>query len=105
MVTRHQRKPKQKILLAKAAVRDMFVQADRVFSRDRGLAKKHVHDARKTAMKFKITLGSGQRRSFCKGCGSFLKQGKNVRVRMTQHNIVYTCLECNNVMRIGKQRR
>ena len=104
MVQRKRRKPEGKGILAKRAIKDLFKEADRIFPKDPDLAKKYVLDARKVGTRLRVTLTSTQKRKFCKQCGAFWKQGKNVRVRMTQHNVVYTCLDCGSIKRIGKIR-
>ncbi|NOZ80966.1 MAG: hypothetical protein GXP63_04805 [DPANN group archaeon] len=101
MAARYKRKQEQ-AKLAKEAIRHLFVEAEKASVRDDVLASKHVKEARKTAMRFRISLTSGQKRSFCKNCGHFLRQGKNVRVRMTQHHLVFTCLDCGHVQRFGR---
>ncbi len=69
------------------------------------LANRYVTLARKIAMKFKIRLTSEQKRLFCPHCYRFLVPGKNLRVRVHEHRIIYYCMDCKKFWRkpVGKK--
>ncbi len=90
-------KPASQLNTARERITELFKQASK--TTDKKLANRYVQLARKISMKIKVRIPSELRRKFCKHCYSYLKQGKNVRVRRTEKGIVYTCLECNKQMR------
>ena len=65
------------------------------------LAKKYVQKARRVGMRSKVRIPKEFKRSYCKHCLSYLVVGKNLTVRTHEGNVVYTCKECNRVMRFG----
>ncbi len=87
------------VSLANRHIEELFCLAKRVCGEDGSLANRYVFLARKIAMKFKISLSSEQKRCFCKHCYKFLLPGKNLRVRIHEHRIIYYCLECKKFWR------
>ena len=84
---------------AKQTIKELIIEADKVFSKDKKLANRYVTLARKVAMKNNIKIPSNLQKKFCKHCYSFLKPGINLRVRTTGKTISYYCLECKKFMR------
>ena len=76
-------------------------KAKEVFGKKPDLADKCAKKARRTALKYKVSLPLKFKRSICKNCHSFLVPGKNMRVRTHKGHIVYYCLNCKGFMRIG----
>ena len=87
--------------IALERINELFLQADLQFDDEKELANRYMHLVRRLAMKYKVKIPSELKRRFCKKCLHYLKQGKNVRVRTINGNIVYTCLDCGHNNRIG----
>lgn len=85
--------------IAKERIEILFKEADKIFNENKELANNYVTKARKISMKFKIRIPSKLKKKFCKHCYSYLKPGKNVRVRNNKSKVVYYCLECKKYMR------
>jgi len=85
--------------IARERIKKLFSEADEVFSKDKKLANRYVSLARKIAMKFNLRMPKVYKRRFCKHCYSYLKPGKNLRVRTKNKKVVYYCLECKKFMR------
>lgn len=62
----------------------------------KALQKRYVHLARGTAMKYRLKLDKSKRRSFCKKCGSVFVSDEDLRVRVRNGRVVYTCKACGN---------
>ena len=99
MKRRHSRKPAEQREIAEERIRELFRQADMMFSRNKALADKYVGLARKIAMKYKVKIPGQLKRKFCKHCYCYLKPGKNCRVRIAKGRVIYYCLECKRFMR------
>ena len=85
--------------IAKEHIDSLFKQAAAVAGKDLKKADRYVSLARKIAMKFKIHLPSSQKRLFCRHCYSFLLPGKNLRVRVHEHRVIYLCGVCKKFWR------
>ena len=85
--------------IARERIKKLFEEADKVFDKDKNLANRYVKLARKIAMKLNLRIPRGYKRRFCKHCYSYLKPGKNLRVRTKNNKVVYYCLECKKFMR------
>jgi ribonuclease P protein subunit RPR2 len=100
MTTRmHSKKPAKERIVALERIEKLFLEAEMMFSERPDLSNRYVELARKIAMKFKVKIRPALKRRFCKHCYSYLKQGKNVRVRLTEGHVTYYCLECKKFMR------
>jgi len=62
-------------------------------------ADMYVRKARNVAMRHKIRWPRGLKRRFCKHCYSYLRPGKNLRVRTHEGKVVYHCMDCKKYMR------
>jgi len=94
---KYKKKSDRIIKIAKERIKILFEEANKTKSKD--FANKYVKLARKISMKTKVPISKELKKQFCKHCYSHLKQGENVRVRINEKGIIYTCLECNKQMR------
>ncbi len=99
------KKPAVQQNIAKERIEILFKQAKEQFEKEPLLSKRYVQLARKIALKYKIRLPRELKRKICKHCHTFLVLGKNLRVRTQKGHLVYTCLECNEVMRFPFKHR
>ena len=93
------KKPEGQRKIALERIEELFSNADAEFSTDPLISNKYVALARKISMKYKMRIPPALKRRFCKHCHSYLKQGKNCRVRVSDGKVVYYCLECKKFMR------
>jgi len=98
---RHIRKSKGLRRISLERIETLFEQARLRFKEDKSLSKRYVTLARKIAMKYKVSIPSKLKRQFCKKCGHFLVPSVNARVRLNKGKVVYLCLECRNIARVG----
>lgn len=56
-------------------------------------ANRYVELARKLAMKVNLRIPRSLKRTYCKHCSNYFKQG-NYRVRTKNGYVVYTCFTC-----------
>ncbi len=96
---KYQKKSDDTIRIAKEHIDSLLNRACKVARDNPGLANRYVTLARKVAMKFKIRLNSSQRRLFCPHCYRFMLPGKNLRVRVHEHRIIYYCMDCKKFWR------
>ncbi|MBU2561243.1 MAG: ribonuclease P [Nanoarchaeota archaeon] len=98
------RKPDDTIKIAKQHIESLLEQAKEVAAENTALANRYVTLARKVAMKFRIRLPPEQKRLFCPHCYRFMLPGKNLRVRVHEHRVIYYCLDCKKFWRkpLGK---
>jgi ribonuclease P protein subunit RPR2 len=85
--------------IASERIAKLFAQAEDSFREHPELSKRYVVLARKLSTRYKIKFSSLQKKCFCKGCNTYLKNGFNSRVRIVKGKIVQTCLECKHVKR------
>jgi|SRR3989338_1779249 len=81
------------------AIRELFEQAAKAWPK-KDMANNYVALARQVAKRNNLRIPSHLKRQFCKGCGSFLKQGSNVTVRTQDKAVIYKCHECGKLYRI-----
>lgn len=91
---------KERKEIALTRIKQLFRQAEEMFSSDRKLADRYVALARKTAMKVKAKIPRELKRQFCKHCYSYLMPGVNARVRTRKGKVIISCFECKKFMRI-----
>ena len=96
---KYQKKSADNLRIAEEHIGFLLDRAKKVAGENHGLANRYVTLARKVAMKFKIRLTSAQKRLFCKHCYRFMLPGKNLRVRVHEHRIIYYCLDCKKFWR------
>lgn len=62
-------------------------------------ADRYVELARKIAMKTKTSIPSELKRRFCRHCNSYLRPGRNCRIRASRGKLVCYCLKCKKYSR------
>lgn len=87
-------KQKQKDI-ALERIKILFKQA----AKEPKFAKKYMVLAKKLRTRYKVKIPKALVRKVCKKCSAFLIPSKNCRIRTKNNKIIYTCLECENVMR------
>lgn len=96
-------KAKQKIeqkKIAEERIKELFKQAEMIYTRDKALAHRYAQLIRKIQLKFKIKLPLYVKRRICKKCDHFLKPGENCKIRTKEGKIIIHCLDCKHMMRI-----
>ncbi|MFH1063834.1 MAG: ribonuclease P [Candidatus Woesearchaeota archaeon] len=103
---RYSKKSSDNLRIAKAHIASLLDRAKSIAKDNHPLANRYVTLARKIAMKFRVHMDSDQKRLFCKHCYRFLIPGKNLRVRVHEHRIIYYCLDCKKFWRkpVSKRR-
>lgn len=96
----HKKKSFNTRVIAFGRIKELFKQADEVFSKTPSLANRYVTLARKISMKYKIKLPIELKRKFCKSCYKYWKPGKTVRIRLLKGRKVYFCEFCKKFTRI-----
>ena len=87
--------------IARERIQILFKEARIMFPKQPKYAHRYAQLARKIALKYKVKLPPDLKKKICKKCYHFLVQGKNVRVRTQEGHLVYTCLDCKNIMRFS----
>lgn len=82
-------------------IKNLFSQAEVMFSSDPALSDRYVSLARKLAMKHRIRIPRDLKRRFCKHCFRYLVPSKNCRVRINNGKVVYHCSGCKGFMRFS----
>ena len=93
----YSRKPSDTTEIAKTHITSLFEEAKK--TDDKRLQDRYVELARKIAMKFRISIPSEYKRRFCPHCYRYMIPGKNLRVRVHEHRVIYYCLECKKFWR------
>ena len=79
----------------------LFELADYELKKHPERSKRYVELAGKISSRNKVRIPQTLKKSFCKKCGSFLKEGINSKVRVTKSYLCVTCSECGNVRKIS----
>ncbi len=98
---RYDREKRKQKKIAEDRIVSLFEMADDVFEKDKTLAKRYVALARRISMKYNSRIPSSLKRKFCRKCGSYLKQGRNVTVRLHGSRLIYHCHDCGSITRFG----
>jgi len=88
----------QKIALERINI--LYAEAKSIFGDDPNLSNRYAQLARKIAMKYKVSMPSRFKKTFCKRCRSYLMPGKNLRIRAQRGHMVYHCLNCRHIQRL-----
>ena len=99
MPKKYSKKPQSQLKIADARINFLFGLAKKTFNSDSKLADEYIKTAVKITLKNKTKFTKEQKKMFCKNCHSFLMQGKNCRVRIHKHRLIYYCQNCKNFMR------
>ncbi len=83
--------------LALSRIERLFKLASETKTQSR--ANRYISLASKISKKLKVRIPSILKRKFCKKCLTYLRQGKNVRIRTKNRMLVSTCLNCNHISR------
>ena len=67
---------------------------------DEDIQKRYVALAISISMKYRLRFKKDYKRRFCRNCSSYLVPGKNLKVRVQNGKIIYTCMSCGKVTRI-----
>ena len=86
---------------AKEQITSIFKMADEIYQKFPHLADRYVKIARQLAMKVRLKMPREFKRKYCKFCKCFLVPSKNCRVRLHNGHLVYYCLNCKKITRIG----
>lgn len=84
--------------IAKERMIGLFKLAEN--TQEYSLQKRYVTLARKIGTKFRMRIPQEFRRRFCKHCGAYWIPSKNVRVRLKNQKVIYTCGECKAYTRM-----
>ena len=97
--SKNNRKNSQLLKIADKHIKSLFNLAINPSVKSQKLRNRYIHLARLISMKFQIKLNSGHKRVFCKHCYHALIPGKNLRVRVHNHKLIYYCLDCKQFWR------
>jgi ribonuclease P protein subunit RPR2 len=93
-VKRNKAKEKREAL---AHITDLFREAE---DQDAVLATKMVKQARRIAMKYRVSIPKSYSKKFCRHCYIYFIPGKNMRVRTTEGKLTTYCMDCKKYSRI-----
>ena len=102
LVVRAQTKNKMQDV-AKERIAKLFELARKEFDKNPERSNKYVKQAREIAMRYNVRFPKSLKIQFCKKCGIFWVQGKNVTVRTNKKTKAteYECKECKAKKRFG----
>ena len=86
--------------IAKERIEILFSEAEKVFKSNPKRAAEHIKAAHKIAMRYRVHLGGGLKRKFCKKCFSYLKPGVTSTIRLNKSMLITTCKNCGAVKRL-----
>ncbi len=72
-----------------------------VYPKDEKLANRYAFIAYKMLLSKRLKLGSGEKVTICKKCAKILIPGRTGRVRLKKGFILYKCLNCGSVRKLG----
>lgn len=75
--------------------------AKNLYSTNKTLADRYTYVAYRIFLSQKLKLSKSEKVLICKRCNKILIPGKNVAVRLKKGLIVYKCLNCGNVRKLG----
>lgn len=81
-------------------IQNLFEMAESIYEEDPELSHRYVEIALRISQRVLIEIPKKWKRRYCDSCHSFLKPGRNCRVRTRSLRVCITCLECGEVMRI-----
>ena len=91
--------------IARERIRKLFLEANKIFKKNKKLSNRYVEIARKIAMKLNLKMPKKYKRQYCKHCYKYLKNGVNARVRIHKSRVVIYCKECKKYTRIPLVKR
>lgn len=84
--------------LAKQRIKELFSEAQE--AKTQTLSNRYVSLARKISLKYKTPFTKNQKEQYCKKCESYLKSGKNSRIRLNKGKKIIKCLNCGSIRRL-----
>jgi ribonuclease P protein subunit RPR2 len=84
--------------IARERIDILFSEAEK--TKDEKLKKRYVVLARKISTKFRMRIPKEHKRKFCRKCNSYFIPGKNVRVRLKNQKVIYSCFLCKHYTRL-----
>ncbi len=79
----------------------LFELANEEFEEHPDRSKRYVELAIKISERNRSKIPRELKKLFCKKCHSFLKQGKNSKIRVTKNYLNVSCIECGFSRKIG----
>ena len=86
--------------IARERIDKLFEMAESVYDEDPALSHRYVEIALKISQRGLVKVPRKWKRRYCKSCHSFLKPGKNCKVRIRSPKVTIKCLECGEITRI-----
>ncbi len=75
--------------------------AKELYDSDRGRSERYAYIAYKIYLSKKLELSKQEKVLICKRCNKILISGKTAVVRLRKKAIIYKCLNCGNVRKLG----
>ena len=93
----------QKIALDR--VRILFKLASENIIKHPERSNRYIKLAKKIAMRAKVRIPVELRRRYCKHCLTYLRPGKNCRIRTREKKLVIYCFNCKKFTRIPLKKK
>ena len=97
-------KPNWQKQISRERIEILFNEAEKIFKEKPERAKSYVKQAWNIALRYRVRIPTGLKRSFCKKCFSYLKAGVSSTVRLNKKRVIITCKNCGAVKRIPYNR-
>jgi len=90
--------------IALARIHRLFELAEKEFSKHPERSNRYVELALRISKKCNVSMPQELKKSYCKKCHCFLKEGVNSKIRVSGSILKITCLECNSTKKISAKR-
>jgi len=104
MAQRSRGKPKDQVKIAKERIAILFEEAEEMVKKDKKLANRYVHLARRIGMRYNVKT-TAYRRQYCRKCKSYLKPGLTSKHSVKNGNVIIECLSCKNITKIPLKKK
>ncbi len=91
--------------IALARIHRLFELAEKEFPNHPERSNRYVELALRIGKKCNVAMPQELKKSYCKKCHCFLKEGVNSKVRVSGSILKITCLECNSTKKISAVKR
>ncbi len=91
--------------IALARIHRLFELAEKEFSKHPERSNRYIELALKIGKKCNVSVPQELKKSYCKKCHRFLKEGVNSKIRVSGSILKITCLECNSTKKISAVKR
>ena len=81
---------------ALSLVEELFSKAENIFRSNPKMSNRFVRKAVRISNKARMSLPSSFKKRFCRYCRVFWVFSENVRVRLHNKKVIYSCLNCKN---------